>query len=547
VTAGLADFAEKIRRRPGPKTRAHLPKVSIHHLVGATPEQWASLAWRLDHLYQIVDKKGKLVKFVMNRAQRDFIDNMHTRNIILKARQLGFSTLMQILELDTAMFNAHANCVVIADTLPNAGRLFGKVELGFKTLPKEIRAAFPVKSAASKSLIEFENGSSVSVSTSSRGGTVKLLHVSELGKISRKYPERANEIVTGAFESVPIDPDDDAKSGISVVESTAEGAFGEFWDITEPAIKRWESGEDETALDWRLHFYPWFDDPDYRLSPDDTDLVSINDKDRKYFESLEASLGITIDAYQRAWYVKKRETLGRKMKQEYPSTPYEAFEQAVEGAVFGEEMTRIREAGRLLDVIPVDPTLPVNTFWDLGINDATAIWFHQRVGLMNHWVKYVEGSGKDLNHWWNKVCVPWAAENNVHWGKHYLPHDADKEIQTDIIETASKILDRLGMKMSSQEIVTRIPDKSISIELMREKLPAASLFDKVQCADGIKALDAYQFEWDEKRGMWKNDPLHNWASNGVDAMMQWAQGYSPVATATREQIKRFTKRKATWR
>jgi hypothetical protein len=544
TAAGLADHARRMNlrpgSRPGPKTKAHLPRVDIKTLVGADPEAWESLEWRLDNLYQIVDKNKKLVKFVMNDAQRSFIDNMHTRNIILKARQLGFSTLMQVLELDSALFNTNHTGVVIADTLPNAGRLFGKVELALKTLPKEIRQAFTIKSQTSKSTIEFANGSSIAVSTSARGGTVNLLHVSELGKIARKYPARAEEIVTGSFESVPLE-------SIIVVESTAEGAFGEFWDICEPAIKRWESGEEETALDWRLHFYPWFEEPGYRMSPEDTEIVVVDEPTRKYFDSLEAELGVEIDAYQRAWYVKKRETQKRKMKQEYPSTPYEAFEQAVEGAVFGEEMTFVREKGRLLDTIPIDPTLPVNTFWDFGVNDKTAIWFHQRVGLMNHWVKYVEESGRDLNHWWNKVCVPWALENNVHWGRHYLPHDADHEIQGATIQTKSKILDGLGMKTATQIVVERIPEKSTAIELVREKLPKDNLFDKRECAQGIKCLDAYQYEWDDKRGMWKTDPLHNWASHGVDAWMGFAQKYAPMSVAAVERVRKFTKRKASWR
>ncbi len=202
--------------------------------------------------------------------------------------------------------------------------------------------------------------------------------------------------------------------------------------------------------------------------------------------------------------------------------------------------------GRICEVA-YDPTLPVHTFWDFGVNDATAIWFMQRVGLMNHWVKYTEGSGKDLNHWWNTVCVPWAQENNVHWGRHYLPHDANNEIQGENIETKSKILDRLGMKLSTQIVVPRIPDKSTAIELVREKLPANNLFDKVECAQGIKCLDAYQFEWDDKRGMWKNDPLHNWASNGVDAWMGYAQGFKLMAEGVAEKVKKFTRRKASWR
>ena len=102
------------------------------------------LEWRLDNLYWIVNKDAKAVPFTMNDQQRDFIANLWHRNLILKARQLGFSTLMQVLELDQAMFNRDFNCVVIADTLPNAGKLFKKVEFAYEHLPDLIKAMFPI-------------------------------------------------------------------------------------------------------------------------------------------------------------------------------------------------------------------------------------------------------------------------------------------------------------------------------------------------------------------------------------------------------------------
>ena len=138
---------------------------------------------------------------------------------------------MQILELDQAIFNSNHTGVVIADTLPNAGKLFGKVEFAHARLPAALKAALPVKSQTSKTGMEFEHGSSIYVGTSARGGTVQFLHVSELGKIARKYPERAAEIVSGAFESVPVD-------GMIIVESTAEGASGAFFDLCDKAMKR---------------------------------------------------------------------------------------------------------------------------------------------------------------------------------------------------------------------------------------------------------------------------------------------------------------------
>lgn len=511
------------------------PSADLDAMLG---DQWQSLTWRLDNLYWIVDKDGKRVPFAMNAEQRHFIDNLWYRNLILKARQKGFSTLMQVLQLDHALFNADVNGVTISDTLPNAGKLFGKVEFAYERLLPELRDALPLKSRSSRSELEFSHGSTVSVSTSSRGGTVQLLHVSELGKIARKYPDRAAEIVSGAFESVPLD-------GCIVVESTAEGAAGQFWDLCSPAMKRAAEGAAETQLDWRLHFYPWYTSAEYRLPPKDVAEVVIPERFRKYFRELEAKLSITLDAGQRAWYVKKAETQGRKMKQEYPSTPEEAFEQAIEGAVFGEEMARIREAGRIT-VVPLDVNFPVNTFWDFGLGRRNPIWLHQRIGLQNRWVKYFDDFGRGLAWWWRHLET-WRKDNGeFSWGQHFLPHDAEAEILGESVTTKRRILETAGMR--DVHVVPRVAEKSIAIDLMRVALPADNWFDREGCAEGIKVLDGYQYEWNEKMGIWSRTPLPNWASHGADSWMQYAQGKDALRTSGNAgDITKFKQRTRSWR
>lgn len=495
-------------------------------------QHWRSLEWRLCNLYWIVNKSGTAVRFEPNEEQLDFIRNLHSRNLILKARQMGFSTLIEIMQLDQALFNSDHTGVVIADTLPNAGKLFGKVEFAHKRLPDELQAALPIKATTSKSSMEFAHGSGIYVGTSSRGGTPQLVHVSEFGAICRKYPERAAEIVSGTFESVPID-------GCAIVESTAEGAAGPFYDMVQTAMKRQAEGSPETPLDWRLHFYPWFKKDEYRLDPA---MVIVSEPDHKYFNALQAKLGVTIDPPQRAWYVKKRETQKRLMKREYPSTPEEAFEQAVDGAVFGEEMTQVREAGRITTV-PLDPTYPVHSFWDFGLGRRNPIWLMQRIGLQNRWVKYFDDFGKGLGWWWRHI-EEWRKEHGeFQWGKHYLPHDAETQVLGENVETKQQILERAGMR--NIIVVPRVALKSTAIDLMRESLPVDNWFDRVECAEGIKCLDGYQWEWNEKLGVWSRTPLGNWASHGADAWMQYAQGYQESAGG--ESVQKFKNRKRSWR
>jgi len=534
--------------------------LDIAAVLAAQDVHFESLEWRLDNLYWIVDKEGNTVRFQMNAQQRDFIRNIWNRNLILKARQLGFSTLMQILELDQALFTRNFTGVVIADTLPNAKKLFGKIEFAYDHLPPALKAAVPIHAKTRGEGITFahideqqqENPSSITISVSARGGTVTLLHVSELGKIGLKYPQRAEEIKTGAIPA--------AEQGITVIESTAEGAFGLFYELCEPAMKRREAGTPETRLDWRLHFYPWHECADYRLSDEETAIVEITETLRKYFAKCEAELKIKLDPNQRAWYAKMAETLGKKMKQEYPASPKEAFEQAIEGAVYGDQMTYLREQGRLT-VVPLDTNYAVNTFWDFGVADKTAIWFHQHVGVQHRWVYYKDASGKGLKYWWVEVCEAHRARHRYQWGKHYLPHDADAEILGESITTKHRELEKLGMR--NIVVVPRIADISTGIEVTRKALggnhwfydhkPNEDLGEDMGAGYGIQCLDGYQFEWDQKRGMWSNVPLHNWASHGADAWRQHAQGYhlsagSEIGNSDADRsIRQFKQRKRSWR
>lgn len=502
--------------------------------------QWESLEWRLCNLYWIVNKAGKAVRFEPNDEQLDLIRNLHHRNLVLKARQKGFSTLIQLIQLDQALFNTHHVGATIAETLPNAGKLFKKIEFAQKRIPDAVREALPIKTLASKSAMEFEHGSSIYVGVSARGDTINLLHVSEFGKICRRYPERAEEIISGAFEAVPME-------GCIVVESTAEGAAGPFYDMVMAAQKRQQEGAPETPMDWRLHFYPWFNSREYRLHPEG---VIVSAEQTKYFNKVEAywrekgtyGSDFRIDAAQRAWYVKKLETQKRLMKREYPSTIEEAFEQAVEGAIFGDEMTQVREAGRITKV-PLDPDYPVHTFWDFGLGRRNPIWLMQRIGLQNRWVKYFDDYGKGLGWWWRHI-EEWRKENGEFlWGTHHLPHDADTEVLGESVETKRRILEKAGMR--NIHVVPRVSLKSIGIDLMRAALPVDNWFDRELCAEGIKCIDGYQYEWNEKMGIWSKTPMPNWASHGTDAWMQYAQDFHP-GEAT-ESIKKFKSRKRSWR
>lgn len=465
------------------------------------PAQFLDPRWRLSNLYWITDKDGRKVKFEPNTAQMQFLNETTALNILLKARQLGMTTLCCLIYLDACLFNPNTRAGVIAHKLDDAKVIFrDKIRYPYDNLPDQLRQRLSSVQDSADTLT-FSNNSSVRVSTSMRSGTLQYLHISEFGKICAMNPERAREIVTGALNAV-------APGQFVAIESTAEGQDGAFYKMTQDAIALKESGKPLTAMDYSFHFYPWYLDPTYRLNPS---TIIITEEDEKYFDSLAAE-GITLDDWQKAWYVKKEETQGGDMKREFPSTPKEAFEQALEGAYFAVEMAAANKHGRI-GSFPIDPTYPVNTFWDLGRNDLNTIWLHQFIKGHHRFIGYYENSGEHISHyitWLND----WRDKHSIQFGNHWLPHDGDRQ-SLWLPGGTMAVMENLNFR---PKIVSRPNNKMDEINKARPYFHKC-LFDETACATGLKRLKAYRKEWDDKRGVWKNSPLHDINSHGADGFL----------------------------
>lgn len=472
--------------------------------------------WRVcsGALYKIMLKSdlghGNVVPFVPNRAQRRFIKRMWHRNIILKARQLGFTTLIAIMWLDHALFNADQRCGIIAQDREAAEVIFrDKVKLAYDRLPAELRQAMPLKRDSATELLFGHNNSSIRVATSMRSGTIHRLHVSEFGKIGAKYPEKAKEVQTGSLPAVPLD-------GIAIIESTAEGREGAFFEMSQRAEALAQKSQPLTERDYRFHFFPWYEEPAYQVDSS----ARLSDKDSAYFDQIEASEDVTITAQQRAWYVATRDSdFGgdpEKMWQEYPSTPKEAFQVSTEGTYYAVQLAAARKAGRICNV-PVVDGVPVNTFWDIGNSDGTGIWLHQKVGLDHRFVGFIEGWGEPYSHYTKQM-----QQLGYVWGTHYLPHDAGhRRQQGNSLASPKEMLEKLGLG-GTFEIVPVVSEVTHGIQLVRS-IFGECWFDEAKCKEGIDHLAAYRKTWNEKTGAWSSQPRHDIHSEAADAFRQFAQ------------------------
>lgn len=198
------------------------------------------------------------------------------------------------------------------------------------------------------------------------------------------------------------------------------------------------------------------------------------------------------------------------IQQEY----YCSFDAPFVGSYYGTQMLLAEKTGRIMDRIPHEPSLPVETWWDIGINDSTTIWFVQKLGLEVRLIDYYECSGEGLGHY-AKVLQGQVADGHHRaaymYGKHLGPHDLNVREMTSAI-TRVKAAKALGIKF----MVVKNHEVADGIEATRSLL-SRCYFAMDRCQRGIEALRTYRKKWDEINKVFHDTPLHDWSSHGADA------------------------------
>jgi len=198
-------------------------------------------------------------------------------------------------------------------------------------------------------------------------------------------------------------------------------------------------------------------------------------------------------------------------QQEYMTS----FSAGLPGAYYAKLIDRAEADGRIT-FVPYDPAKQVHTAWDLGRNDATAIWFVQRYGSGWNVIDYYANTSVGIDHY-----VKELKDRGYNYGEHLLPHDAENE---QLVSTSGSIAATVeGMGLKGVRVVPRTKSVANDINEVRQILPICR-FDKDKTAKGLDALRAYRRIWDEKLKAYRDTPLHDWASDPSDAFRTFAIG-----------------------
>ena len=476
--------------------------------------------WRLNNLYFIIDENGERVLFRPNEVQTEVYENLHYRNLILKSRQHGMTTLFCILMLDFVLFNNNKKCALTTHKMDASTELFhDKILYPFSQLPDYIlndSLFVPLKKNETQLVLQDAKGNSrsqLSAQVGLRSGTYHWVHISEYAKLCSEQPAKAKEIQTGAFETVH-------EGQILTIESTAEGPSGDFYDKCKEAEYNKREHKPLGNLAWNFFFFAWFQKESNRTDPR---FVEIFEEDNIYFDKLERTEQCNIDEWQRAWYVVKAKEQGNMMTQEHPSTSDESFFSSVTGSFWADEIRDLerRFPPQITDVAH-DPNIPVHTVHDPGYH--WAIWFVQNpMGLFPKIIRHHEFTGSV-----QEACETmdrYKEIYNYRYGKHICPIDVDSNA-TKVID-GQTILTHAKKNGYNFTKMKKIPDSLTLIEQTRIQL-TNFWFDRKACEDGLNSLRSFRRKKDktlstDKKPVYINKYVHDNASHSASALYHFVK------------------------
>lgn len=449
----------------------------------------ADPVWRICNLYSIWDKNGNLIPFRPNWAQCVVLYHVFVlgrkRIAIPKARQLGFSTLIEIMMADHAYWNEGQQCCIVDLTNEDATDKLDICRTAYHELDPDLKHGASLTVDNNKEIAWAS--STITAGKNARGGTNQFLHISEWGPIAYEDPRRSEEIVSGAIPT--------ATGRLTIAESTYKGGKGGDWyEVLQQGVT--VSDADRTDLDWTVLFFPWYLDP---TSVTYGNVDQIDEETTQYLDACEKRLGRKFAPEQRLFYYKTKQEQGRWMKREYPTFMEEMWQVVEEGQIYAAQVDRARNEGRITDDVLWHQSLPVYTVFDIGAARNTICWIFQAVGDRINLLECIQGH-EELH-----TPADWTAElrkRRYSYGGHFLPHDGEV----------------VWKKLFHQAGLTGVVVLKKRIDVWENIVEAQSNFSRcyfhaTACDHGLTALEAYHCKEERDGVSIKEVPVHDWSSH----------------------------------
>ncbi len=196
---------------------------------------------------------------------------------------------------------------------------------------------------------------------------------------------------------------------------------------------------------------------------------------------------------------------GLMLQSEYDQEWYLSPSAAIKGAYYGKLLEEAIKAGRI-GRVPYDPAMPVYDVWDLGKGPKMSVGMFQRFGRSVQMIDYEQGLESDGI---PQVIAKLKARPYV-WGKHFAPHDIKS---TDIGTGKTRLETARALGWDFREV----PDIGVDNGINAGRLMFPRLWvDEQKCQQFLDAIGQYRQDWDEHKGMFRDQPRHDWASHPSD-------------------------------
>lgn len=293
--------------------------------------------YRIENLYYIMDKNSKKVPFKLNKAQRHFYENYiikgYYKIIILKSRQIGFTTFISLYFLDKIIFNPNTEALQIAHLKTAAMEIFNrKIKYALNNLTPAVKAILTTNTKNANRLeFAYPDGaiSAIGVASTGVSGTYRLLHISELGPMAEQFPEKAVDVIKNTLPAVPMD-------GFVAIESTARGMNSIFYEMYMNSYKRIKHiTPSMSKAEFYPVFYNWQWDKEEIAKACVDGIIPIADMEEAEIDWQSFKIDNNLTDEEMTYYYIKWIQSGKdidKLFQEYPIDVHTAF--ASSGASF---------------------------------------------------------------------------------------------------------------------------------------------------------------------------------------------------------------------